>query len=105
MSRQLENGLLDLGGPSRSKGHLRSDRVEARLLKHSYRPGVIARSTGSDRSNRDLLEEQSERLRCDPLPSAGAIYPVGDLRRSFRDVAPDCADEPRIADDRLKRVL
>jgi hypothetical protein len=32
---QLENGLLDLGGQARGKGHLRADRVEARLLKDS----------------------------------------------------------------------
>lgn len=34
-SRQLENGLLDLGGPSGGKGHFGTDRVEARLLKDS----------------------------------------------------------------------
>jgi hypothetical protein len=50
-SGQLENGLLDLGRPSRGIGHLRSDRVKARLLKDSQRPGVVARSTGSDRPN------------------------------------------------------
>jgi hypothetical protein len=39
------------------------------------------------------------------LPPARAIYPVGDLGRSLRDVAPDRADEPSIADDRPKPVL
>jgi hypothetical protein len=34
-SRKLENGLLDLGGPSGGKGHFGTDRVEARLLKDS----------------------------------------------------------------------
>ena len=34
-SRQLENGLLDLGGPSGGKGHFGTYRVEARLLKDS----------------------------------------------------------------------
>jgi len=34
-SRQLENGLLDLGGSARGKGHLRTDGVEARFLKDS----------------------------------------------------------------------
>jgi len=65
-SRQLENGLLDLGGSSRGKGHLRTDRVEARLLEDPQRAGVVACSAGSDRTNRDLLEEQAERPRCDP---------------------------------------
>jgi len=32
-SRQLEDGLLDLGGPSPGKAHVRTDRAEARLLK------------------------------------------------------------------------
>ena len=34
-SRQLENRLLDLGGPAGGKGHFGTDRVEARLLKNS----------------------------------------------------------------------
>jgi hypothetical protein len=34
-STQLENGLLDLGGPSGGKGYLGTYRVEARLLKDS----------------------------------------------------------------------
>ena len=53
----------------------------------------------------DLLEEQAERPCCNPLPPGSAIYPVGDLGRSLRGVAPDRADEPRIADDRPKPVL
>src|SRR5580704_18610313 len=104
-SPQLENRLLDLAGPSRCKRHLRTDRAEARLLKDSERPGVVAGSTSSDRPNRDLLEQQAERPRCNPLPPAGAIYPVRDLGGSLRDVACDGADEPGIADDRPKRVL
>ena len=40
-----------------------------------------------------------------PCPPGSAIYPVGDLGRSLRGVAPDRADEPRIADDRPKPVL
>lgn len=33
--RQLENGLLDLGAPTRREGDLGTDRMEARFLKDS----------------------------------------------------------------------
>ena len=51
------------------------------------------------------LPEEAEGPGGDPLPPARAVDPVGDLGHSFRDVAGDRADEPRIGGNGPNSVL